>query len=186
MPLNTIQQSEDFQVIDNFLPTNEFSQLQELMMGRDFPWYFIDIINYEWSEKEKDDVRSFQFVHLLLGKSYESYSSHTQFILDLFKERLNADMFIRIKANLNVNSPVLETYDWHTDYYAEWSEQSKSAVFYVNSNDGYTEFEDGTKVESVANRIAIFPTLKSHRATNCTNSKSRVVLNFNFFESSTI
>ena len=186
MPLNTIHTPEDIQVIDNFLPTNEFSQLQELMMGRTFPWYFIDIINYEWSEKEKDDVRSFQFVHLILGKSYESYSSHTQFILDLFKERLNADMLIRIKANLNVNSPVLETYDWHTDYYAEWSEQSKSAVFYVNSNDGYTEFEDGTKVESVANRIAIFPTMKSHRATNCTNSKSRVVLNFNFFESSTI
>ena len=67
MPLNTIQTPEDIKVIDDFLPANEFSQLEELMMGRDFPWYFIDIINYEWSEKEKSDVRSFQFVHLFLG-----------------------------------------------------------------------------------------------------------------------
>ena len=76
-------------------------------------------------------------------------------------------MRIRQK-NLNINSDKIEAYDdfWHMDYYSDWSEKSKSAVFYVNSNDGYTEFEDGVKVESVANRIAIFPTMKLHRATN--------------------
>jgi|TARA_B100000073_G_C23706197_1_gene562402 hypothetical protein len=186
MPLNTIQTPEDIKVIDDFLPANEFSKLESILMGRDFPWYFIDIINYEWSEKEKNDLRSFQFVHLLLGVSYENYSDYTRMIVDMFGDRLNAFMFMRIKANLNINSDKIEAYDWHTDYYSDWSEKSKSAVFYVNSNDGYTEFEDGVKVESVANRIAIFPTMKLHRATNCTNSKSRVVLNFNFFENSLV
>ena len=34
----------------------------------------------------------------------------------------------------------------------------KTAVFYVNTCDGYTEFEEcGTRVESVAGRIVIFP-----------------------------
>lgn len=186
MPLDTKIQSKDIKVIDDFLPKSEFMQLQQLMCGSTFSWYFIDIINYDWSEKEKNDLRNFQFVHLLLGRNQESFSTHTKLILDLFQERLNAFMFIRIKANLNVNSPNVEVYDWHTDYYSEWSKQSMSAVFYLNSNDGYTEFQDGTKIESIENRIAIFPTMTSHRATNCSNTKSRVVLNFNYFEDTTI
>ena len=30
------------------------------------------------------------------------------------------------------------------------------AIFSLNTCDGYTKFKDGTKVESVANRIVIF------------------------------
>ena len=66
MPLNTIQTPEDIKVIDDFLPANEFSKLESILMGRDFPWYFIDIINYEWSEKEKNDLRIFSIRSLAL------------------------------------------------------------------------------------------------------------------------
>ena len=181
MPLNTIQTPEDIKVIDDFLPTNEFSKLESILMGRDFPWYFIDIINYEWSEKEKNDLRSFQFVHLLLGVSYENYSDYTRMIVDMFGDRLNAFMFMRIKANLNINSDKIEAYDWHTDYYSDWSEKSKSAVFYVNSNDGYTEFEDGKTVNSIANRMILFRSDRLHRGVSQLDAQVRCVINFNFF-----
>jgi hypothetical protein len=50
----------------------------------------------------------------------------------------------------------------------------------MNTNNGYTEFEDGTRVESVANRFISFPVGMKHRGTSCTDKKTRVVINFNF------
>ena len=47
-------------------------------------------------------------------------------------------------------------------------------------NNGYSEFEDGTKVESVANRMVTFPANVKHTGTSCTDEKTRVVINFNY------
>ena len=50
----------------------------------------------------------------------------------------------------------------------------------MNTNDGYTLFEDGTKVESVMNRLVTFPYTMKHAGTTCTNSPFRMVINFNY------
>ena len=60
--------------------------------------------------------------------------------------------------------------------------QITTSIFYVNTNNGYTKFEDGTKVESVANRLVSFPANKKHTGTSCTDEKTRVVINFNYFK----
>ena len=57
----------------------------------------------------------------------------------------------------------------------------RNAVFSINTCDGYTKLEDGTKVESVANRMVTFPGNIEHRGTSCTDKKIRVVINFNYF-----
>ena len=56
-----------------------------------------------------------------------------------------------------------------------------TAIFYINSNDGYTEFEDGTIVNSIQNRILIFPGNLKHRGASPTDVKSRALLNINYF-----
>ena len=58
---------------------------------------------------------------------------------------------------------------------------SSTSIFYMNTNNGYTKFEDGTKVESVANRMVTFPANMKHAETSCTDEKIRVVINFNLF-----
>ena len=50
----------------------------------------------------------------------------------------------------------------------------------MNTNDGYTKFEDGTKVESVANRMVTFPNSMKHTGTTTSNSEYRLVINFNY------
>ena len=52
----------------------------------------------------------------------------------------------------------------------------------MNTNNGYTTFKDGTKVDSVANRMIIFDSELDHTGTTCTDQKSRVIINFNFLE----
>jgi hypothetical protein len=50
----------------------------------------------------------------------------------------------------------------------------------MNTCNGYTLFEDGTKVESVANRIVTFPNSMKHTGTTTTDSEYRMVINFNY------
>ena len=57
-----------------------------------------------------------------------------------------------------------------------------TSIFYVNTNDGYTKFKDGTKVKSIANRMLTFPANMKHCGTSCTNERRRIVINFNYFE----
>ena len=56
----------------------------------------------------------------------------------------------------------------------------KTSIFYMNTCDGYTKFEDGTVVESVANRFVTFPNHTEHTGTTTSNSDYRLVINFNY------
>ena len=59
--------------------------------------------------------------------------------------------------------------NWHT------------AIYYVNDNNGYTEFEDGTIIDSVENRVVIFSSEMLHTGRNCTDENVRVIINLNYF-----
>ena len=63
---------------------------------------------------------------------------------------------------------------------AEHLSDLKTSIMYLNDNDGYTKFEDGTKVQSVANTMVTFPNDIRHTGSTCTNSNCRLVLNFNY------
>ena len=57
-----------------------------------------------------------------------------------------------------------------------------TGIFYVNSNNGRTEFEDGTKIDCVANRMITFPSHMRHAGVTTTDSHCKVLINFNYFE----
>ena len=99
-------------------------------------------------------------------------------------ERINPLAILRIKANLSTRTPHIVENKFHTDIGGIDSQlnQWTTSVFYVNTNDGYTEFENGTRVESVANRLVSFPADMEHRGTSCTNENIRVVINFNYMK----
>ena len=56
-----------------------------------------------------------------------------------------------------------------------------TSILYLNTNDGYTQFENGTKIESIENRLITFPLSYRHTGTTCTNQPFRAVINFNYF-----
>ena len=91
---------------------------------------------------------------------------------------INCQYLIRIKANCNPRSDRIIKHGFHIDT----TTKCTTAIFYVNSNNGYTEFEDGTKVESIENRFVTFPSHLQHTGTTCTDQKRRIVINFNYYE----
>ena len=100
-------------------------------------------------------------------------------------EILQPEAVKRIKANLRTRTSKNEESFFHVDLMMMSEEKQKqwtTSIFYVNTNDGYTKFEDGTKVESVANRLVSFPANMKHLGTSCTDQKRRVVINFNYFK----
>ena len=51
----------------------------------------------------------------------------------------------------------------------------------MNTNNGYTFFENGKKVLSKENTAVEFNSNIKHSGTTCTNAKCRVVMNLNYF-----
>jgi hypothetical protein len=85
--------------------------------------------------------------------------------------------FIRVKANLIPRAEKIVSHGLHIDTFTPYS---ITGIYYVNNNNGCTEFEDGDKVESKQNRIVLFPSNMQHTGTTCTDAKVRVAININF------
>ena len=157
------------EVVDNFLPKEEFNSIKNILMGDDFPWY------YNSSVANDMDIDDFYFTHTFF-KNLE-VNSNCYIILKPIIQKLNIKALIRAKGNLYTKTEQLINHRKHTDF----SFEHKGAIFYVNTNNGFTILEDGTKIESVENRILFFDAYKMHNSTNCTDEKIRVNINFNYF-----
>ena len=102
-------------------------------------------------------------------------------MLDGILNKIRPKEIYRIKANLLTKTPEIVPNSFHTDVGGNMGViPYTTSIFYLNTNNGYTEFEDGTIVESVANRWISFPEDTKHRGTSCTDEKVRVVINFNY------
>ena len=156
------------EIIDDFLPEEEFKTIQSFMMGGEFRWFYTE------GRATRDDG-SFLMIHMFFQPDVGSNSDHLD-LWNTFMDKVEAKKCKRIKANLTFKTPTIEPASFHYDY-----SQGKTAVFYINTNDGYTEFENGVRVNSVANRVCIFDSNLFHRGTtHSEGDHQRVVVNFNY------
>ena len=157
-------------IVDNFLPQDYFEYLQKMMLDHNFPWLY----NAEVANRgEVND--HFYFTHNLFD-NYKPTSSIFEEFIPFFKQ-LEMNALIRARGLLYTNQGRQIAHEKHTDY----NFPHKTVVFYMNTNNGYTEFEDGTKVESVENRIVFFDGSTPHNSSTCTDQKIRVVVSINYF-----
>ncbi len=156
-------------VIDNFLEDNVFTSIQTHVMGDCFPWYFNDF------KSDGYGTNNYQFTHTIV-KDDMILSSYFPVIYDAFFAKLGVKKVLRVKLNLTTRTENLFNHGFHVDTLIK----SKTAVFYVNTNNGKTVFKNGEEVNSVANRVVIFDTDLEHAATSHTDEKTRVVVNFNY------
>mgnify|MGYP001430907731 CR=1 FL=1 len=162
-------------VIDDFLDKKDFLFIHNLIMNEPFPWFHMD--SYKETGLEKDKTNNFSYyLHMLYDDNVPT-SQYFEQIVPLIFDKIEFKSLIRVKVNSYARENKLIEHDLHTDY--DYS--NTGAVLSINTCDGYTKFEDGTKVESVANRIVLFDASKPHCSTNTTNQQRRVNINFNYF-----
>ena len=160
-----------YKVIDNFLDEEYFDSLAALFTdNKRLPWGFVKDI----SEPTVVQANLFYMVHMF----YEYNAPSSPFYGELIPllEKLEARCLVRIKGNLYPNTERLHEHPMHTDFPYSHS----GAILSLNTCDGYTKLEDGTKIESVANRILLFDASEKHCSTTTTNVFARFNININY------
>jgi|TARA_R100001530_G_C4299887_1_gene150172 hypothetical protein len=172
-------------IIDGLLNKDELKALQDLLLGYEFPWYFND----NTIQEGKNVLNDFQLIHAfyLDGKNFGFIHSEFFKFIEPILEKIGCKILIRAKANLRTVAPEKDmVVGYHTDdqarNFALAYGITETAVFYVNTNNGYTIFKDGRKVDCIENRLVTFPTDIEHCGVSCTDSKQRVVINFNYIK----
>ena len=166
----------DIKVIDNLLDEHYFNKLQDQFMSPEVPWIYADEVICK-EDLRCDPKYNYQFA-LNIYKDFSPQSQAFEILHPIVTHpELSMAGLFTIKANMNVATDEIQEHGLHTDS----AFHCTTAVFFLNTNNGYTLFEDGTKVESVANRIVTFPSNMEHSGTSCTDEKRRLVINFNYF-----
>ncbi len=165
----------DYGVIDNFLPQEKFQIIQSAVMDEKpetaIGWVYTPAVAHE------NEVENYKYFYLIYNVYYHTIlSSFYEKLIPVLNE-LYFKSLIRIKCNLYPNSEKIHEHKEHvdTDY------PHKAAIFSINTCNGYTKLEDGTKIDSVANRMLLFDASKPHCSTTTSDTTARFNINFNYF-----
>ena len=154
-------------IIDNFLSDTEFESIKMLINSTYFAWFY-------QNQKDIANDGSFQFTHLFYNNNSPNSEHYKE--LQPFLDKLKINALLRIKANLTPREDNINLGIFHIDFPIKCN----TAIWYLNTNNGKTVFEDGDEIESVANRMVIFPSHQKHCGTSHTDEKTRIVINFNY------
>ena len=153
-------------IVDNFLNNLEFQKIKQSVLNPYFDWYY-------QSSKVSDNDGGQQFTHIFFSE--DGNMSNFFNILKPIFFKLKAKDIIRAKINLTHKKETIKKFAYHIDTH----KNCKTAIFYLNNNNGKTLFKD-IEVESVANRMVIFPSNLEHTGTTHTDKDFRIVLNINY------
>tara|TARA_R110002020_G_scaffold468131_1_gene692175 strand:- start:192 stop:686 length:495 start_codon:yes stop_codon:yes gene_type:complete len=157
---------------DNFLNETDYKNLKNIMLGGDFPYYFSNTVS---SLKDKEDLHFF-WTHGFFVQDRGVISSFFKILVPILT-KLKIKALIRIKANLNGNQGRIVEHQKHIDY----NFKHKGALFSLNTCNGFTTLNDGTKIKSVGNRILLFDPSIPHHSSTSTDTSVRANINFNYF-----
>lgn len=165
------------QVIDNLLSDEELDEmLQATVKNQELPWYASNVLS-----EDPGNAHNFQLVHVVHEDGQPSSGLH--YALTPIFDKL--DMFVLLRCKLNLN-PYAGEVQYEHGYHCDISGlpdglRTKTAVFYLNTNNGYTKLEStGEKVQSVANRLVIFDSRERHTGSTATDAAARYVVNINY------
>lgn len=177
--------SDHIKIYDDFLPSDYFDKLKGYYVGHNVKWNYTNIIDTKSNMNSStilcDELHNWQLTNVSYlndqptNESYKIISPVLGFITEHITP---VKTVIKIKTNLNPRTDKIIKHGFHVDF---GYKSCTTALLYINTNNGYTEFECGTKVNSKENRLVTFPTTTPHTGTTCTDQQNRIVVNFNYF-----
>jgi uncharacterized protein with LGFP repeats len=172
-------------VYDNFLEKDVFDNIYSEMSSIYFPWYYNDYMVRTEEDRVDGDIKFSFHNYCFTHKFYHNNTTQSPFwhLMEPIIQKINPSAILRIKANLNMSTPVKIDSGYHTDYLFENS-TAKTAVLYMNTNNGATKFQDGSEIESVANRFVEFDIGDFHSGISSTDTKNRMLINFCYYKES--
>ena len=158
------------QIKKNFLQENDFLKLYHILFSHNFTWH------YSPSNSEGDNES--YFFHFFYDQNAPCSRFYPEIIPLL--NTLEPLSLIAIKANMYINKGKNCIGAWHRDEYGNNKLNHNTAIFYVNDNNGYTQFEND-KIKCERNKLLIFPATLKHRSVSQTDTDRKILLNINYF-----
>jgi|TARA_R100000030_G_scaffold6596_1_gene4486 hypothetical protein len=167
----------EVKVIDNFLPKDVHEDLVEnLCFSVNLPLYFQQWVSHPPELEKNKEIWNWYATHEFYNFNKPT-SNYCQKIVEIFVDRLiDFKSLMRIKLNFYPHTETLREHGQHVDY--DFS--SHAAIYSLNTCDGFTRLSDGTKIDSVANRMLFFDGSTLHNSSTTTNAKGRYNINFNY------
>lgn len=170
------------EIIDNALPTEVFNNIKNELFSSQFPWFFAN--NTIRANSTLQSVTNYKFHHIVCGHEFPTTFA-ANFLQPLFK-KLNVVSILFCRIFMSTYTGQNINHGFHCDAYADKTgnpvyNHMNTAIYYINTNNGGTEFEDGQFVNSVENRILIFNSQDRHAAVTATDVPARIVVNINYF-----
>ena len=164
-----------YEIYKNVFYSDTLYKILGELKRSDFAWYYR---NAQLFKKEEDTPPYFGH------DFYEDNMPNSGFyesVITPFYEPLQCKSLINARANLVINQGKHVYSAWHRDRHY----RCKTAIWYANSCNGYTELKDDdesiVKINCEENQLLIFDSYHQHRAVSQTDTKNRIVINFNFF-----
>ena len=169
---------------DDFLSEENFNALRDLISSTDYPWFYHAKLDYE--DYDEGPPEPGFFCHVAYQDNSPNSSFYKSHFLPIL-QALDVALLLRIKVNLNPRLPEAYSGMFHVDnnsFPEHIVAKCLASIFYINTCNGYTELKDGTKIESVANRVVSFPLNTEHRTVTQTDEQTRLLINFNYIRRS--
>lgn len=155
------------QLLNNYLEKNVFNEIKENFMKHTTEWYYLPFTT-------DSKIKDFFFYHMLYSQN-TTQSNLFENIKPLLN-KLNIKNLIRVKANLYVKQINQVIPNFHQDY----DYDHKVCLLNLNSNNGYTEFENKHKYMSNENEALIFNGNIKHRGIAQTDTDRRINIVINY------
>jgi len=188
-----------FEIIDNFLPQEEFQEYKEIHTNTFFPWYFmpsttvtVPVDHLNGSTLENSVIREFPGLIHTFFENYKSNNSpwenHALQLLSHITNYFQQDILVhRMRSNLLYPLDRKEDIE-HLTPHVDSKNYHLVGLYYLDDTDGPTRFFEidndlckiDRTVESKQNRLIIFSGDKLHAGQCPQDMPYRISTNINF------
>ena len=156
-------------IIPNFLEPNIFKKIKETIFSDQFPFYYSD------QTGSLSDNSDFMFTHKFFSENNQQ-SGYFSSILMPILGKLNFNYLLRAKLNFYTRKNKFVYTEMHRDF----DEPHTVALYSLNNNNGFTYFEDKTKIKSKENQMILFPGHIKHCSVMQRDTNLRINININY------
>ena len=165
------------QIFNNFLDQEVFLEIKKFIMSPRCQWRYVNYIAHKDGRDNDNDgyfVHSFKDCHPQTFEDRYPESPHFPLIAKIL-DKIQYQNILRIRSSLYPRRDVQKSDPFHIDY----NFPHRVCIFYVNTNNGYTMFENGEKIPSVENQLATFDGSEKHCSVVQTDTPARYIVNIN-------
>lgn len=156
---------QSYKIIDKFLDLDDFEAIRSIILDKNFLW--------QTNECPEGNNLFLELPHYSNNKPLSEFYN----LLVPIMKKIEVLGLVEIKSNMYFKNRYLQSFKKEKKH----NFSVGTAIYYLNTNDGYTLLEDGSKIESRENRIVLFEETSFYYETNCTDRTCRVNITFNYF-----